>query len=122
MLTCFGVDGKRKLESLKQIVSLLPYDVQQRHNTGAGGDGYEPMINPQPKTLIPDLLGSGRCHRLHVFIILQLGLHFELVLLGISMQVGSGVLSVGCVRAAATAGWPTCCNITKASDRERKAV
>ena len=80
------------------------------------------MISPKTKLIIPNLFGSGRRHRLHVLSILQLGLHFELVLLGSCMQVGSGVLSVGCVRAAAIAGWPTCCNITKASDRERKAV
>ena len=54
---------------------------------------------------MPNLFGSGRRHRLHMLGILQLGLHFELVLLGSCMQGGSGVggsgvLSVGCVESS----------------------
>ena len=59
-----------------------------------------PLISPKTKLIIPNLFGSGRRHRLHVLSILQLGLHFELVLLGSCMQVGSGVLSVGCVESS----------------------
>jgi len=61
---------------------------------------HRPLISHKPKPIMPNLFGSGRRHRLDMLGILQLGLHFELVLLGSCVKGGSGVLSVGCVESS----------------------